>query len=554
MARGQRASTLVRSIGIVRNDNLVRIPITTTVPILNGPSADLVTTTGFRVQGGTDVPSTMELRYGTASNFVGAVTVTMDTSNGLSFSKTLSGLIPATRYYFDIQATRSSNGAVSARSSTSVTTLAQTGGGTSFQDSGNFSGVTVAIGDKGGTFVMGDMEALISEDNGSHIDSIALTYRTFDIGSGAGATWDAPDPWICRPNDSYRITAANAVGTHTYRITYNGQQTPPINVNASAATVQAAIQALSTVGSGNATVSGAISLNSTTGLYNGSITIIPAGTLFETRFGTFSLDISAITSGTLVGLLTQQQWAIYGSMLFLDSGTQHEGLLDVERDGLHIYRAFTFTTKADNIPAASTLVADRFIDPVNGDDTYDGTSATFTSGTTGPWKTISRAIALAINGMTIQIAPGWLLRYNGTVTKSLTFKAQHPAVNDVGEQINTGDWTVFYQGGLSGPTGSSGYMLKAIAPWEDVSTTYGQPAGTIYRWTFGTNPTTGAVGHGLTTIQSIAANDSLITSSWKSLGRWKVDSADLATVAGWAALMTTNQVHNYGFYQQSGTN
>ena len=55
-----------------------------------------------------------------------------------------------------------------------------------------------------------------------------------------------------------------------------------------------------------------------------------------------------------------------------------------------------------------------------GDDTYDGTSATFVSGTTGPKKTVNAAMAIASAGDVINIANG-VYSETITVTKNLGF-------------------------------------------------------------------------------------------------------------------------------------
>jgi hypothetical protein len=61
------------------------------------------------------------------------------------------------------------------------------------------------------------------------------------------------------------------------------------------------------------------------------------------------------------------------------------------------------------VAAVPTAAQNYYIDGTNGSDTYTGLSATFTSGTTGPWKTISRANAVAPHAsgnVDIWVTPG----------------------------------------------------------------------------------------------------------------------------------------------------
>jgi len=53
--------------------------------------------------------------------------------------------------------------------------------------------------------------------------------------------------------------------------------------------------------------------------------------------------------------------------------------------------------------------AARYVDWSSGDDSYDGTSATYISGTTGPWKTINKAQTTAPDGAVVNVAAGTYL-------------------------------------------------------------------------------------------------------------------------------------------------
>jgi hypothetical protein len=61
------------------------------------------------------------------------------------------------------------------------------------------------------------------------------------------------------------------------------------------------------------------------------------------------------------------------------------------------------------VAAVPTAAQNYYIDGTNGNDAYTGLSATFTSGTTGPWKTLGRANAVAPHAsgnVDIWVTPG----------------------------------------------------------------------------------------------------------------------------------------------------
>ncbi|MFZ9970359.1 MAG: hypothetical protein ACO3GK_03500, partial [Bacteroidia bacterium] len=64
------------------------------------------------------------------------------------------------------------------------------------------------------------------------------------------------------------------------------------------------------------------------------------------------------------------------------------------------------------VGASSVFGASWYVS-TSGSDSYDGTSATFVSGTTGPKKTINAAMAIASSGDVINISNGV---YSETIT------------------------------------------------------------------------------------------------------------------------------------------
>lgn len=94
---------------------------------------------------------------------------------------------------------------------------------------------------------------------------------------------------------------------------------------------------------------------------------------------------------------------------------------------------------ATSLPAAipAGTGPTRYIDGANGNDTWDGTTETFTGGTTGPWKTADKAytdgVANPTSGRTYQFADGTYRTVQRRVIAAtltgngpMTFKAKNP--------------------------------------------------------------------------------------------------------------------------------
>jgi len=78
----------------------------------------------------------------------------------------------------------------------------------------------------------------------------------------------------------------------------------------------------------------------------------------------------------------------------------------------------------------SSLNAANLYVSTAGSDTYDGTSATFVSGTTGPKKTVNAAMSIASAGDVINIANG-VYSETVTVSKSLQFAVSSSGSSNV---------------------------------------------------------------------------------------------------------------------------
>lgn len=96
-------------------------------------------------------------------------------------------------------------------------------------------------------------------------------------------------------NEVVTITLASATVGDTFRLIFGGQTTAPISFQASAATVQAALEALSSVGVGNVLVTGA------TGSPNsGPFTVTFVNSLGLTNVGAITVGTIATVSGATV--------------------------------------------------------------------------------------------------------------------------------------------------------------------------------------------------------------------------------------------------------------
>lgn len=123
----------------------------------------------------------------------------------------------------------------------------------------------------------------------------------------------------------------------------------------------------------------------------------------------------------------------------------------------------------------------RYLDFTNGNDTWDGTSPTFVSGTIGPKKTVNAALRLAPDGAIVKMAAGTYLEDLTTNTpvnnpaRPITFqRADGLLLGDVVISKTTrGDWNL--------------YCAKVIFDGLQFNTDQfhrvsGRPAPSFYRW------------------------------------------------------------------------
>lgn len=124
-----------------------------------------------------------------------------------------------------------------------------------------------------------------SLNNGSRV-----VYATRVVGSGAAASTITLNSSAGANNEIQTITITGGPTGGTFALTYGSQTTPGIAYNATAATIRAALAALSSVGgAGNVAVSGSV---------GGPFSVTFQGTLADTNVGSITADGALLTGGT----------------------------------------------------------------------------------------------------------------------------------------------------------------------------------------------------------------------------------------------------------------
>jgi hypothetical protein len=124
------------------------------------------------------------------------------------------------------------------------------------------------------------------------VDQSQLTINTSGLMNGMGAPFTKIETTqttgYAARDEIQTVTLTSATGG-TFRLAYRGQTTAPLAYNASAATVDSALEALSTVGSGAISVSLASSVYTIT---------FGGGSLHNTNVDSLQGDVSTATYGT----------------------------------------------------------------------------------------------------------------------------------------------------------------------------------------------------------------------------------------------------------------
>lgn len=251
----------------------------------------------------------------------------------------------------------------------------------------------------------------------------------------------------------------------------------------------------------------------------------------------------------------------FGSVLLTEPGTSYDIRVTAKgSNGTSIIKIGTVITKAENISQAASLPATHYVSPT-GDD---GRTEAAARNKATPWKTLRRAIQAAPAGSIIETAPGYYVEpgsASGPITKTLTFKAEFPALDDNRQIINQGKHSIIQDGNqtgsgtgtvqtpfTSGPPGSG-------APYENVwtqdtglSAAAGKP---IWKWA-GSNHALG-----FSTAYQMGFHKSREDLPIRIM-HWSRISNDTGTGAqqtntplSWATTLGTNLTYRYGFWQDS---
>lgn len=226
--------------------------------------------------------------------------------------------------------------------------------------------------------------------------------------------------------------------------------------------------------------------------------------------------------------LWQAGGSLYGSVLLTDPGVSYD-IRVTPQDGAPL--TGIITTRADNIPPASSLTPTHFVDAASGNDANPGTSASLA------WATISKAVSTAPSGAVVQVAPGYY-KSAGTRTTPITLVAKNPAVDDQ-RNINPNQHAVIEPNAISCPVGTTDCQSPNV--WQQVQLIGpgfgGAPVGATYKvwkWTGGGNA--GQLGYAQTRVALP-----------KRVVKWKITGPDLQTSAGWAEKLYTNKDYNFGY-------
>jgi hypothetical protein len=220
----------------------------------------------------------------------------------------------------------------------------------------------------------------------------------------------------------------------------------------------------------------------------------------------------------------------YGSILECDAGTEYEvrvRLYGAAGTGRSTWTG-TITTRAEDIPDASTLAPTRYV-RLDGSDANNGLTPETA------WATIAKANTTAPAGAVVEIGSGHFVGLeavldSGTRFSAITWKARfpqhlHPAQPEM--------WTIVEGSTRAGPAGNG---VVNEAPWTPFQTIGGF---TIWKWAgAATGGDVLSLGYGTT-------RDAAPHRAW----HWKKDALRTTTPAGWAALLMENRTLRYGYYQ-----
>ncbi|MGQ0827487.1 MAG: T9SS type A sorting domain-containing protein [Bacteroidota bacterium] len=232
--------------------------------------------------------------------------------------------------------------------------------------------------------------------------------------------------------------------------------------------------------------------------------------------------------------------AYYGSALLLTAGTNYDIKITVtDIDGGNNVITGNISTRADNIPVASSLVPTHYV-RANGNDANNGTSSS------SAWATIARAVTAAPSGAIVQVGPGYFATPFTMRTLPITLVAQYPAIDNQHTVINSGNHSVIDFGNnmVTTPMGS-GQTNAGV--WQQVTITgpgyTGAPAGATYKiWKWSSSGL--FMNYYAPSIAGYANSRAEIP---KRIPHWEIKGNDMSTPEGWVEKLYTNKTYNYGW-------
>lgn len=294
---------------------------------------------------------------------------------------------------------------------------------------------------------------------------------------------------------------------------------------------------------------------------SGSLTGVTLGTVsLEATFNTVYIDVPfTLDGGSLVSVTATLRplhrlglirpflplWrasgdtSYVGAVTDLEAGHQYEVRI-VATDGVGGTQVVieNVTTRAENIPVASSLTPNRFVTAA-GSDSANGTA----EGTA--WRHFTKAWDTATSGQVVRFGPGVFedtSPYTSTNAQSgrtgpITLMAQYPAVNDDGELINEGLRSVIVPGGAYRTEPGTGEWTRVTLTGPGAN---GATAGAKYKvWRYTGNTDTG--------VRHLWWSDEQL-SPLQRVAHWKYDATHLNTPEKWAELMFAGLSCHYGFW------
>ena len=265
-----------------------------------------------------------------------------------------------------------------------------------------------------------------------------------------------------------------------------------------------------------------------------------------------------------VDISQPQQPIAVGAVLLADAGTSYDVRVTAKSStGASKVVSGSTTTRAENIPAASSITATHYVNAATGDDSRTEEVA---RNKATPWKTLSRAVAASSVEAAVEFAPGFYAEIsnkgssvNTIVSKKLTLKAEFPAVDDNLNPINIGKHSVIQDGRATGTgasmvvtpytTGPIGSGVSFENAWVQDGTLSAAAGKPIWKWAGSSHAIGSATPYHMGFHQTKDSQPIRIM-HWSRLTDSN-GSANTMTPASWASTLGNNKTYRFGFYQDA---